>query len=194
MNSIKIKNIKISKQAVNKNILKVYNVSTDLDKNFWYKEANDFCYELVTDKNTLNKIIGVLAALSPVKRWEENKIQAKKMLSTGDCGHIQIFKQKAKDIINSNGEEETILKILNGNKIKSFYLNIKYFESNDNVTIDRHALSIAMGFKINDLFYRGITNNQYNFFVDCYKSTAKKIGITPSYLQSITWVNYRKQK
>jgi hypothetical protein len=104
------------------------------------------------------------------------------------------FKDKAKRIIESDGSDEQILAILNGRKISSFYLNIKYPNKANNVTIDRHALSIALGYWVTDEDYRGMTANQYNFFVQCYTLAAMKVETTPLLMQSSTWVRWRKIK
>ena len=108
--------------------------------------------------------------------------------------NIKAFKDKAKRIINSNGSDEEILKILNGRKISAFYLNIKYPNLSNNLTIDRHALSIALGYWITEEDYRGMTASQYNFFVQCFTLAAVKVGVTPLIMQSATWVRFRKIK
>jgi hypothetical protein len=64
----------------------------------------------------------------------------------------------------------------------------------DNVTIDRHALSVSLRRWIREEDYAGITKNQYKFLEDCYKYTADIIGISPVLLQSTTWERFRKIK
>ena len=65
---------KISRTVVKNNILRTYSKATPADKVDWYVEANNFCqyvsehYEL-----PLNKVIGIVSALSPRKSWELNK-------------------------------------------------------------------------------------------------------------------------
>ena len=172
----------------------MYLLADDSDKSDWYSEANDFCEKLTTDTITKNKVIGVLAALSPMKNWNDNKNQAISMIQTGSCGHMPLFKNKAINIINCSGNDEDILTILSGPKIKSFYMNIKNESANTDVTIDRHALSVAIGKRVDNTFYTGMTPNQYEFFKTYYIAVAKRLRIKPSKLQAITWVRFRKIK
>lgn len=169
----------------------MWNQSTMEDRHDWYQEAFMWC--LNSSNGSLSKAAGVVAALSPVKRWEQNLICAQDMIETGDCGHMGQFKEKARRILASDGTDEAILDILNGNKISAFYLNIRYPEKANNVTIDRHALSIALGRKITDADYQGMTGKQYNFFVECYTITAMKVQVSPVLMQSATWVYYRRE-
>ena len=117
--------------------------------------------------------------------------------------HCQIYKiyrkidhisHKANKIIDCDGSDEAILAILNGRKITSFYLNIMYPHKVEFVTIDRHALSIALGYWISEKDYAGMTANQYNFFEQCFTLAAMKADISPVLMQSSTWVRWRKIK
>ena len=193
----------LTRTKVKNNILRIYHMTTEAERNDWYQEANNFCKQFDNALQLLHQpkgevihsiACGVVAALSPVKRWAENKRIAIEMLETGDCGHIQQFKDKAKDIMASDGSDEAILDILNGNKIQSFYLNIKYPDKANNITIDRHALSIALGEWITDEDYRGMTTKQYEFFVQCYTLAGVQQGISPVLMQSSTWTKWRQIK
>ena len=109
----------------------------------------------------------------------------------------EIFKDNIKSWVTIDNEiKDTLheLKILRGQKIISFYTNIRHPHKNKEVTIDRHALSIALSKWIKEEDYAGMTGKQYKFFQDCYKYTADKIGISPVLLQSSTWERFRKIK
>ncbi|MCB0444870.1 MAG: hypothetical protein KDC68_04305 [Gelidibacter sp.] len=195
MSKQRFKNQIITRRKVVNNILKIWNRASDDEKYDWYHNAHytaKLMSQQVEGDNPVSKTCGVIAALSPRKRWGINKEIAYDLITTGDCGHMELFKQKAKDILNSSGTDEEIGSILRGEKIVSFYKNIKYPDSSDNITIDRHALSISLGKKISEEEYRGITKNQYNFFKDCYVAVAEKVGVPPILMQSATWVNWRK--
>jgi thermostable 8-oxoguanine DNA glycosylase len=73
-------------------------------------------------------------------------------------------------------------------------MSINYCSSYDGVTIDRHALSIALGYRIADDSFRAMTRTQYEFFEECYRYTAKALGISPMLLQSSTWQVFRERK
>lgn len=190
----KFKNIELTRTKVKNNILLIWNQCADSDKFDWYQDANLFALGFSSDAIAHSKLIGIIAALSPLKSWDQNKKIAIDFLMTGTCGHMPLCLGKAKRIMELDGTDETILAILNGNKISAFFLNIKYFDKAVNVTIDRHALSIALGHKITESEYSGMTLKQYEFFQDCYIWTANKLNISPLLLQSATWVKYRTLK
>jgi len=188
------KNIELSRTIVKNNILKVWNNCSESHKFDWYKEANVFCEDLAIEYNIEKEIvIGILAALSPLKQWEINKRITIDFLNNGDCGQIKQFVKKASTILETAKNEDDILNILKGNKISSFYLNIKYYDKNNIVTIDRHALSIALGRKIKESDYAGMTTKQYLFFQECYIYAANILNINVLLLQSATWVRFREK-
>ncbi len=161
----------------------------------WYKQANDWAITLggVNDL-CLSKTCGVIAALSPRKSWDLNLTCARDFIVTGNCGQMTMFKDKARQILESNGTDEEILDILKGNKISAFYLNIMYPDKAETVTIDRHALSVALGRWTTDEDYSGMTTQQYDFFVHCFTLAAMKVNVSPILMQSATWVKWREIK
>lgn len=69
-------------------------------------------------------------------------------------------------------------------------MNILQPNNTSVVTIDRHAISIALG-RVSTQKEQSLTKNQYEFFVQCYVWTAEQLGITPSELQGRTWSAWR---
>ena len=193
-NKLVYKNINLTRVKVKNNILKIWTQTSESERFDWYESAHNFAKNNTSNEVELSKFIGVIAALSPLKSWNQNKSLAYDVYNGKKSGHMPVFIGKALNILNSNGKDYTILDILKGNKISSFYLNIRYFNDFQHITIDRHALSIALGHKITDMEYAGMTTKQYNFFVQCYIYTAKSIGVNPLLLQSATWVKYRTLK
>lgn len=171
-------------------------MTDESERHDWYKNANKLAEIManIYEEYNMNQVVGVIAALSPRKTWEQNLVTARELLMTGDCGHMRLFVDKAKDILECDGSDDEILDILNGNKIQSFYLNIMYYDKADYVTIDRHALSIALGYRVEESDYKGMTSVQYAFFVQCYTLAAMKVGVSPLRMQSATWVKWRKIK
>lgn len=185
----------ISRTVVKNNILKIYRLSDMSDKYDWYGEAHMFARQLAEEYDVnINTACGVIAALSPVKTWKQNKECAKSLFATGNGKHMKLFNDKAMRIFECDGDEWCVKSVLKGKKIISFFENILHPDKVDKVTIDRHALSVALGKWITDEDYRGITKTQYKFFEDCYKYTAERIGISPTLLQSTTWERFRKIK
>ncbi len=178
-------------KTVNK-IIKIFKQS-NLDGLNWYPEANEFAQILSNKFNVeLIKVCGIISALSPLKSWDENKRIAESFLSTGKSYHTKVMTKKCNDILNSNGTIEEITEILKGNKITSFFLNI-YDQNYNGVTIDRHAICLAVGEVLNDDSLQ-LSLNQYNFFVNCYRISAQKLGVQPHQVQAVTWVEWRKFK
>lgn len=220
MKTIKIGGIDYSRTKIKNNIMKVYNVSLESEKNDWYKEANifgsqvsEFLSGFMSRDVSKRQVLGIVSALSPLKEWSKNKDLAVDLIMSGDCGHMQRNKQKALDILNlqytGNGHpmdsqrdevfkeenvyyDDEILKILNGDKTKRFYLNMVY-PSGGGVTVDRHAIAIAIGRTATDK-EQSISSAVYTFLEDCYIMTSETLGLTPLHLQSITWQAWKRIK
>lgn len=187
----------LTRTKVVNRIVSTYLKSSAVDRYDWYLDAHNYAQYLAKTFNVSVIVAsGIISALSPVKRWEENKRIAFEFIkSRGKSGgHMGQFLKKSKLILDIAITEEDVLKILNGNKIQSFFLNILHPTSKERVTIDRHALTIALGEICTDELYRGMTNLQYKFFVSCYVRASEKLGVSPLLVQSATWVYYRKNK
>ena len=188
MNKIKIKNKEYSRTKVRNNILRVWNKTNEEDRYDWYMEANDFCTEASQIYHVSNsKIIGTLSALSPLKTWEQNKQMLHDFFTYGTAGTFAVNVDKCHRILESDGTDRSILRILNGEKTKNFYLNIKYPLSAEHLTVDRHAIRIAL----NCTEEFSISVNQYQFIKNCYIEAAKKVNVKPLLMQSATWVYFR---
>ena len=189
----KFKGVMLSRTKCVNNILKTYALSEKRERNDWYGVARHLARQLAHDRPYYaSQCAGVMAALSPLKTWEENLDIAYDFIEHGIMSHTYLFVNKAERIMNCDGGTATICSILNGRKITAFFLNI--MGDNNTVTIDRHALSIALGRDTYDHDYRGMTARQYAFFQECYVIAATKERIKPSLMQSTTWQTYRRLK
>ena len=178
------------------NILRIYDQSTITHN--WYVEANTLARELAMkylpeDMRGHEKVSGIIASLSPLKSWDENKKITIIFLQSGRAKHTKVMQDKANSILQSNGEVDVIAEILNGDKITSFFLNIIQPYTSQAVTVDRHAVSIAVGESLTG-DKLGMTTNQYRFFETCYRVAANKRNELPSQMQAITWVKWRELK
>jgi hypothetical protein len=186
-------NNEYSRTKIHNNIMKVWRQCLEEDKFDWYAKAHEEAVRLAGhDQALLNKACGVVAALSPRMSWDRNLVEAKAMWTTGEAAAIGQFKEKARAILRSDGSEEAILAILNGQKISSFYLNIRYPDKAIAVTIDRHHLSICLGRKLYDADLKTLSVRQYEFLVECTRWTAARLGVSPLLVQSATWVRWRQ--
>lgn len=187
------------------NILNIYKQASSEDiKNglTWYNDARNIAKDISLAYNiSLIKVSGIIAALSINNAWNNNLKDVEKFFYCKeynlplDTFNYTTFKVislgKANGIYNSKGNEKEILKILNGNKIKAFFLNI-YKLDQENVTIDRHAVSIYLGKRLTKDFKYSLTNKRYRDISKEYKETAKILGLKPYELQSVTWLTWRK--
>lgn len=189
--SIKFKGDKLTRTKVCNNIERMFiKAPITTHNNDWYKNEHLFA---VTQAErfgvSVMKVSAVIAALSPQTSWDYNKRIAIQFLKTGSCGQTTDNLTKAKLVMCVNTVED-VDRILNGKKQKAFFHNLYMPTQSQRVTIDRHAISIALGRTAKDNELQ-ITHNQYDWFADCYRRLADKLGIRPSMLQSITWEHWR---
>ena len=121
----------LTRTKVKNNILKVWRLTDQHDRYDWYNEALGYATLMTAphpaQQINVNQACGIISALSPRKHWEVNKRIARQFVIDQDMTKIpatKMFASKANDILHCDGKEETILKILNGRKLVSFYLNI----------------------------------------------------------------------
>jgi len=162
----------------------------------FYTEANLFAGKLAENyKLPLLNVAGIIAALSPQQAWDVNKRQSVQYLKTGKATGATGERLRKCDKIRDAKTVNEILQILGGEKTKNFFLNIS--GENSAVCIDRHALSCAV-FPPSEICaisntFRKTTIKQYNFFADCYKLAAQKVGEQPATFQAIVWNAVREK-
>jgi len=187
-----------------RNILKTYRIATveDVANGVeWYDRAKRMAAWIAKETNIQEAtVIGAMAALSPNNRWERNCKDTLTMCSAWINGDglddfkvscYNKMKQKAWSILQDDLQDDAaILTRLNGQKIRSFYSNIRGL---DEVTIDGHALNIARGRR------EGLTSDktnmgkkQYRELQAAYVTAAKRIKVKPSELQAITWTTWKR--
>ena len=187
-----------------RNILKLYRQATQEDTINgveWYARAEREAKAIAEAcALPLPTVIGVMAALSPNNRWERNCRDAATMCQAWQQGEsmdsfkvscYNTMKAKAWAILDLGlTDDEDILSHLNGQKIRSFYSNIRGL---DEVTIDGHALNIARGKR------EGLTSDktnmgkrEYRELQEAYVRAAKRVGVKPHVLQAITWTTWKR--
>jgi len=180
------------------NILEVYNYVTLNSSSIdivnaanWYPIAHSWCVDVASAYGlTVEQVAGITAALSPQINWTKNKLQTtllieKMVAGLPVVGLMAYAANVAKAIRIYNGEP--VLDVLGGKKVRSFYNNIML--NSDSVTIDRHALHIALYGVENDEKSGSITPTDALYVIaeNAYVDAAKILGILPYSLQSITW-------
>ena len=198
MEVIKIGDVTYSRTKIKNNIIKTYRQKTKSELNDWYQEAHDFGIEVseMFDNVSKRQVLGIISALSPLKEWNKNKELAVDLILTGNAGHMKRNVQKARDILALNDDinlDDNILNVLNGEKTKAFYYNMAYPKRKTGVTVDRHAIAIAIGRTATNK-EQAISKEVYTFIEKCYIITAETLNLAPLHLQSITWQTWKRVK
>ena len=188
-----------------RNILKVYRRSTidDIaDGVEWYARAQRMAQSISAATGLhIHTVIGVMAALSPNNKWEINVRNAYEMCTNyidgGEIDDIKVstyhtMKRKAWSILDDKlTDDDDILTRLNGQKIRSFYSNIRGLNE---VTIDGHAFNIAQNVRHNLTDDKtNIGKKLYRELQDSYVRAAKRVDVAPHELQAITWTTWRRE-
>lgn len=183
------------KRAVN-NILKVYKQAAPEDVEHgkvWYDSAHQFCLEIGSRYNcSVDKVAGIVSALSPGCTWEQNKrdaINAIHSLVHGTPMKVSTYGQFVEKVFRIWDGEDVAL-VLNGPKITAFYYNILRPDLCEHVCIDRHAFKIARGIRKGGA--TALTAKQMRDTQAAYMQAASELGLRPNQLQAITWVTYKK--
>lgn len=195
---------KLTAQKCINSIIRFYEESTLTewkDGMEWYNTAHNYAKELSGRYNlTVQQIAGLIAVFSPQAGWLENKrYTVSFLINPNKPVRSAVQCDKAKHILSLTNESDIYHALaLNGKafKTKAFFLNIQNPDIATAVTIDRHAIAIAIQEPSNvyalDSKYGQLTEAQYKFFASCYQKAAKKLNILPHQLQAITWVTYRR--
>jgi hypothetical protein len=168
-------------------LLRKFSEVTDHSGLTWYNEAHEFC-RLLSEKynESLVTVCAVMSALSPGTNWEQNKKDTIAILERKRKYKCTTYGQnvrKAREIL-SDGIPRFNPKT--GAKTYNFFHLLVEPDNSLFVCIDRHAFTIAT-----DEIYTGLRGKQYSLIAKRYIRAAKKIGLLPSQLQAILWVDYR---
>lgn len=194
-------NANLSRQLLQghvQNIIDTYhNATPELLKggNEWYFRAHDVANQVGGGDPV--KGAGIIAALSPRVNWDRNIHLAHQLVQTGRASALGSNVVKARRI----HEGEHPLDVLGGHKVTSFYKNIADPTDRDPVTIDTHAVNLAVGNsyvgpgggqKHSDADKVFGSYGRYKHFEHAYKTAAGQLGVElPHQVQAVTWVTHR---
>lgn len=201
MQQIKFQHKIYTKQQIKKRLLSYYELAeqSEISHN-WYFEAHTFASKIAQKHSLpLFKVVGIIAALSPQKNWQDNKRLTSEFLYGKRHSQTKQQLNKAENILYQADKEEQVFSILTNTGLKTsyFYNNIMFPFIDSGITIDRHALGACINsFKNIQNFIGGIklTKKQYDFFANCYTEIAKDKNILPLQAQSTIWQTYRRLK
>ena len=165
----------------------------------WYSDAQKAAHNIAAKYGiAVYIVVAVIAALSPNNKWARNVINADALIGAflrGDgidavkVSTYHAMKKKAWDILAARPDYDGAKRMLKGQKITSFFLDIM---GEFNVTIDGHARNIAYDEKV------GLTDDRTNIGVReyralqaAYEEAARRVGLMPYQLQAVTWRVWR---
>lgn len=175
------------------NVMKVYknaNAEDIRDGMEWYSDANAFA--AILDPKNVSRAAGIIAALSPMNGWENNKNKAAQLYrQNGDGTGCGLLTNVAKAVSIYGGRNA--LDVLKGDKVRAFYSTIVEPSGDVSPVIDRHAFDIAVGMRAGDK-PKGILSRKgvYDAFADVYREAAVIAGIGAPQMQAVTWVTWRR--
>jgi len=163
----------------------------------WYPKGQEIAGN--TGRGDVRMGAGIIAALSPQKRWDLNIKIAEDMMRTGKAGHTAQQVSQARRI--REGEDPSAVLPMT-KKTGHFYRNLYNPSDPEPVTIDRHAhasavnkRAVSVGGEEPDLGLQTI--GRYNTFVNAHVAATHRLadmGVTiPNQTQAIAWVNWRRQ-
>jgi hypothetical protein len=161
----------------------------------WYRNARLFCYNFAVTYNLpLERVVGMLAALSPQTAWSINKTALENLLSLDECPGYTGYKvniNKARRIFHG----EDALTVLGqgtryGAKVRAFYDNILNPGTSELVTIDTHAIRAA--YDIADVprdLIRAVFESKLNLEIQAaYVKVSKEFNVRPCEFQAVCWL------
>lgn len=174
-----------------KNLNNILKRKTDED----VQEAKQFYYNAHKEAKLLaekyNKDLlhtsGVLAALSPMVRWEQNIRLAHKYFRGERKIHVRRQINKCYEILNTSTRIE-VLRILSGLKTQNFFVNILDPDNENFVTIDRWMIRAIRNEDI-----LSITPKQYLEYKEIFIKFAKRKRLHPVFLQALIWTIIRRE-
>jgi hypothetical protein len=170
----------------------------------WYQQAFKIAnllairYEVET-----STVCGIMSALSVSTSWKRTIIDTEVLLQNLTIGCLDFKvttyknqKNKALNIysIDSPALLSQIEEILKGNKTISFFNNIFNPNNPCYVTIDRHAVDVALNRYIprKEVAKFVNTDKKYNLFKEAYIQAANLVSLCPNQIQAITWLRALK--
>ena len=174
----------------------------------WYSNAHGIVKRIAADYGfSPEQIAGAMAALSPNNKWERNCVDTENLakairadldpFETKVCT-FKTNKAKAISILLGELDSDAICKVLNGQKVIAFYLNILHNGDTESPCIDGHAFNIwngtVSGLKdvpsISPKAFKNIQNDYRSAAVIASGVTGETISA--GQIQAITWVTYRR--
>jgi hypothetical protein len=185
--------VQITLQEMVDNIRAYYGIATPMQRVFgvaWYSQARREAQIIASATGiAYDVVVGVVAALSPMNKWDSNILNAATYAgayaSGADKPKASTFSRnqiKAWEILKT----ADVLSILRGRKVVNFYHNIMGYGRG--VTVDVWAIRAATNFLLNKVPGKAM----YSQAELAYQLVADELGLQPCYLQAIVWLVVRE--
>lgn len=162
----------------------------------WYFTVNEYCQHVSQAFDIpLIKVAGILSALSPQNKFEQNLKDLENFLLSGGLSKASTFGNqvnKAYNILHCDNYSEDSIKALLGKglKTRAFFENIYRPETSESVTVDLWQIRWAK--RLNIIPENGtLTAKRYRKISARVTKYANKLGIMPHQFQALTWVYLR---
>jgi hypothetical protein len=164
----------------------------------WYPDAHKEAERLAREYGvTPQQAAGVIAALSPLREWGENKADAERLLTsvingTADPSVAKLLQANVEKAtaITKGADPRDVLWSGGGFKVRSFYSNLNDPAGRE-ATIDTHMLRVLLADQsIASKDYGGIAGNvgRYDAFRQAIFDVADKEKVSPATVQAIVWL------
>ncbi len=165
----------------------------------WYPDAHKEAERLANEYGvTPQQAAGVIAALSPLREWSENKADAERLLTavlhgTADPAIAKLLQanvEKAMAIAKGADPRDVLWSGEGGYKVRSFYSNLNDPAGRE-ATIDTHMLRVLLADQsIASHGYGAIAGNKgrYDAFRQAIFDVADKAHALPSAVQAVVWL------
>ena len=197
-------------RAITRNIAGMLQLASQADIEAgieWYARAHRLASRLSKAYDlSLGQAVGVIAALSPRNKWNQNSIDAEAMIKAWHYGidtttikvcTFNLNKAKAAEILTlTDPSSDNIIGVLNGRKVVNFFKSI--MGDPNAVCVDGHAYAIWIGERLPVNQTPSLGVGLYNDISRAYVLVAKRSEqlcgekLTPTQIQAVTWVTYRR--
>jgi len=182
-------------RCMSKNLDNYFSLANDHDVESgkdWYKTANNICTDIAKEFNTTTEIVaGVISALSPRNKWEQNIKDARSVfqainnnLEPSDIKVCTFNKNKNKAFLIAKGEVEITDK---SRKTFSFVNNMAHL-NNSFITVDVWHLRACFGITIS----KSINKTVYEQIEKLTLRKAKKHKLNGFEYQAIVWNSVKR--
>lgn len=165
----------------------------------WYEDGHDYASGLADRYGvSIDAACGTLAASSPHKRWERNKVCAEQALAEVRNPSVRVSGLTADNLAKTRrvARGENPETVLGGCKVRSFYHNLREPKASRETTIDTHMVNALggkgldrMSLKDHDAFVAAVLGRPalYSLFKGASDRVASRHGLRNSQAQAIIW-------